>query len=79
MSMELPGTPRTGKYCPRCHAMTQREETVCRQCGHRFRTGTQARPPEPGSNRTMQFVLPPLPARAAVVAAAGSAGAAGTL
>ncbi len=66
MSTELPGTPRAGKYCPRCHAMTQRDEAVCRQCGHRFRTGTQTIAPTqaPDSlNRTMQFVLPPLPAR----------------
>ena len=62
MSTELPGTPRAGKYCPRCHAMTQREEAVCRQCGHQFRTGTEAQAPDP-LHRTMQFVLPPLPPR----------------
>ncbi len=45
--------------------MTQREEAVCRQCGHRFRTGTEA--PDP-MNRTMQFVLPPLPPRSAAPA-----------
>lgn len=47
--------------------MTQREEAVCRQCGHRFRTGTQAQAPDP-MNRTMQFVLPPLPPRSAAPA-----------
>ena len=70
MSTELPGTPRAGKYCPRCHAMTQREEAVCRQCGHRFRTGTDARQAGPDPlNRTMQFVLPPLPPRSAAPSA----------
>lgn len=60
-----PETPRTGKYCPRCHAMAPRDQNVCRQCGHQFRTGTDspapAKTPAPDSlNRTMQFVLPPL-------------------
>ena len=47
--------------------MTQREEAVCRQCGHHFRTGTEAQAPDP-LNRTMQFVLPSLPPRSAAPA-----------
>ncbi len=60
-----PETPRTGKYCPRCHTMAPRDQNVCRQCGHQFRSGTdsaasaKASAPDP-LNRTMQFVLPPL-------------------
>lgn len=42
--------------------MAQREEAVCRQCGHQFRTGAQDVVPDP-MNRTMQFVLPPLSPR----------------
>lgn len=58
-------TPRTGKYCPRCRAMAPRDQSVCRQCGHQFRTGADspapAQTPAPDPlNRTMQFVLPPL-------------------
>ena len=49
--------------------MARREEAVCRQCGHQFRSGADAAVPEAQApdpvNRTMQFVLPPLPARAA--------------
>jgi len=77
MSSELPGTPRAGKYCPRCRAMTQREEPICRQCGHQFRSGvglsnSQAPAPDP-MNRTMQFVLPPLPTRASETEGFGAA------
>ncbi len=74
MSMEpqpRPETPRTGKYCPRCHAMAPRDQAQCRQCGHQFRTGpapdsgtAQSAAPDP-LHRTMQFVLPPLSAHAA--------------
>lgn len=46
--------------------MTQREEAVCHQCGHQFRTGTEVHP-ENSLNRTMQFVLPPLQSRLAAV------------
>ncbi len=67
MSTELPGTPRAGKYCPRCQTMTQREQPVCLRCGHQFRTGAEkplaATPAPDAVNRTMQFVLPPLPGR----------------
>ncbi len=60
-----PETPRTGKYCPRCRAMAPRDQTVCRQCGHHFRTGTDRQEPAQSAapdplHRTMQFVLPPL-------------------
>ena len=70
MKSEISGTARAGKYCPRCHAMTQREQVVCGQCGHQFRTGTSDAPaasgPEPDLlHRTMQFVLPPLARRTA--------------
>lgn len=58
----MPEKPRTGKYCPRCHAMTHQKQTVCGQCGHQFRTGlapeTQSLAPDP-LHRTRQFVLPP--------------------
>ena len=71
MSSELPPKPRAGKYCPRCHAMTLREQAVCGQCGHHFRTGTENPVPESETNgpdplhRTMQFTLPPLAPRTA--------------
>ena len=47
--------------------MARRDEVLCRQCGHQFRSGVsqaglETPPPDP-INRTMQFVLPPLPAR----------------
>ena len=48
--------------------MTQREEAVCRQCGHRFRTGTEAQAPD-ALHRPRQFVLPPLAPRSAAPAA----------
>lgn len=76
MSLEpQPETPRTGKYCPRCRAMAPRDQNVCRQCGHQFRTGTDNPVPEQTSapdplNRTMQFVLPPLRPHPAPVAPA---------
>ena len=67
MSSETLDTSRAGKYCPRCRTMARREDPVCRQCGHQFRSGTsqavaETSAPDP-VNRTMQFVLPPLPAR----------------
>ena len=49
--------------------MARRDEAVCRQCGHQFRSGAVSQadaetpPPDP-LNRTMQFTLPPLPTRA---------------
>lgn len=66
-----PETPRAGKYCPRCRAMAPRDQMVCRQCGHQFRSSAgspapakttfpaETAAPDP-LNRTMQFVLPPL-------------------
>ena len=76
MSMEptpKPETPRTGKYCPRCQAMAPRDQALCRQCGHQFRTGADAPTPETQApdpmNRTMQFVLPPLRVQASIQAA----------
>jgi len=44
--------------------MARRDEAVCRQCGHQFRSGVagqaDAETPAPDPmNRTMQFVLPP--------------------
>ena len=76
MSMEpqpKPETPRTGKYCPRCHAMAPRDQAQCRQCGHQFRTGADSmeQAQSAASNplhRTMQFVLPPLSPRSAAPA-----------
>jgi hypothetical protein len=72
--MDQQPQPRAGKYCPRCHAMTQRDQAVCGQCGHQFRTGgacdtqnepdTQAGEPDL-LHRTMQFTLPPLAPRPA--------------
>ena len=63
----MPEKPRGGKYCPRCRAMNPRDQAVCGQCGHHFRTGAQTpvegtAEPDP-VNRTMQFTLPPLPSR----------------
>ncbi len=60
-----PETPRTGKYCPRCRAMAPRDQPVCRQCGHQFRSSASSPAPNETAapdplNRTMQFVLPPL-------------------
>lgn len=67
MSSETPGPPRGGKYCPRCRTMARRDEAVCRQCGHQFRSGVaQAGPETPAPdplNRTMQFTMPSLPTR----------------
>jgi len=87
MSMDpppKPETPRTGKYCPRCHAMAPRDQSVCRQCGHQFRTGADSTSPEASADpaetpapdplhRTMQFVLPPLRPRPPAILASPAA------
>lgn len=75
MDTEVTEKRRGGKYCPRCHVMTERTQTVCPQCGHQFRTGvepaeTAGGPGPDPMNRTMQFTLPPQPPRTPVPAPA---------
>ncbi len=55
--------------------MAPRDQNVCRQCGHQFRTGaTPAETPDPDPlHRTMQFVLPPLRPHPSVIVAAPAA------
>ena len=58
--------------------MAPRDQTVCRQCGHQFRTSADnpapAKTPDPDPlHRTMQFVLPPLRPHPSVIVAAPAA------
>lgn len=58
--------------------MAPRDQSVCRQCGHQFRTGTDSPAPAETSDpdpmhRTMQFVLPPLRPHPSMIVAAPAA------